>query len=153
MNHKGCVACGGKGIKRKWGDRRRYRYFVAVYQETWPLHDHDIEDLHGPLSPKSYLPNGLKYQVARNPTGLVGEQVRGTPAAYTEKLMACGRFTKDWTAARTFASDREADRTVERLASGLPIFITRAVAILAVPLVVAPAWISAVVMLVAESCD
>ena len=150
MNHQKCVACDGRGIKRRpWKDRRRYRYFVAVHQQVWPLHDDEVEYHEPPNS--SYLPNGLKYEVARNPAGNYGENIRGNRQSHTELLVACGRFTKDWSQARTFASDREADRMVERLASGLPIFVTRAAAILAVPLIVAPAWISALVML--ASCS
>lgn len=41
-------------------------------------------------------------------------------------LTACGRFAEDRGHGQTFASDSEADRMVERLASDLPIFITHA---------------------------
>jgi len=43
---------------------------------------------------------------------------------------------------RTFASDREADRMVERLASGLPVFIARAAAVAATLGLVLPAWLA-----------
>lgn len=141
------MACEGEGIRRKWGDKRRYRYFVAIYHQAWPLHSDDIEEEHGPLPNKSYVPNGLKYVVARNPRSLPGERVRGGSSGWSEELAPCGRFTGSWLQGRTFASDREADRTVERLASGLPIFVTRAVAIAATIGVVVPAWISAGVAL------
>ncbi|WP_323672356.1 hypothetical protein [Candidatus Poriferisodalis multihospitum] len=48
----------------------------------------------------------------------------------------------DFMRGRTFASDREADRMVERLASGLPVFITRAAAVAATVGVVLPAWLA-----------
>lgn len=145
MHKNNCIACGGNGSKRKWGDRHKFRYFVAIYHEVWPLHDDHIEYEHGPLRNDSYLPTGLKYQVARCPTGLYGEKVTGSAESHTELLTSCGRFTKDWQKGRTFASDREADRTVERLASGLPIFVTRAIAIAAAVGVAGPALVSAVV--------
>ena len=129
-----------------------YRYFVAIYHETWPLHEDDIEYAHGPLPNKSYVPSGLKYQVARNPAARYGEKVIGGTDNWTECLTSCGRFSEEWGHGRTFASDREADRTVERLASGLPVFITRAIALAAATGVVVPAWISAVAALV-HSCS
>ena len=152
MHDDSCTACGGKGVKPKRRDRHKYRYFVVINHETWPLHEHDIEDAHGPLPNKNYIPSGLKYRVARNPVGRYGENVTGGADDWTECLTSCGRFTKRWSHGRTFASDREADRTVERLASGLPVFITRAIALAAAIGVVVPAWISAVAALV-HSCS
>lgn len=147
VHNEDCVACGGTGVKAKRQDRRKYRYFVAVYHEVWPLAPDDIEEEHGPLRNDQYLPSGLKYTVNRCPISYWGEKVRGNTEGWTECLTSCGRFTREWTHSRTFASDREADRTVERLASGLPVFITRAVALAATFGVVLPAWTSALVML------
>ncbi len=151
MHNDSCVACGGEGVKPRRADRHKYRYFVAVYHEAWPLHDEELEAEYGPMPNDSYLPAGLKYKVARNPVGRYGEKVRGASDGWTEVLTSCGRFTKEWRQARTFASDREADRTVERLASGLPVFVTRAIGIAALVGVAVPAWISALVMLFAET--
>jgi len=146
--HGNCAACGGNGDRQTWADRHKYRYFVVVYKEVWPLVDDEIEEAHGPLPNDQYVPAGLKYEVARNPIGRPhSERVRHRGSKPTEFLTSCGRFTADWEYARTFASDREADRTVERLASGLPVFITRAAAITAAVGLVVPACISAVAMI------
>lgn len=142
MSHRTCLACGGEGIKRKWSDRRRYRYFVVIYHEPWSLVDEETEEEHGPLPKDQYLPAGLKYEVARSPLRRYSERLIDTKDGKAELLASCGRFTREWGYGRTFASDREADRTVERLASGLPVFITRAVAVAATFGVVLPAWLS-----------
>jgi len=137
-----CVACGGGGVRPKWRERRKYRYFVVVTHQLWTTHDDELE----PLPKDLYVPAGLKYRVARCPVSDYGESLSRGTSGSSECLASCGRFTEDWHEARTFASDREADRTVERLASGLPVFITRWVAIGAAFAIAAPAWISAIVM-------
>ena len=138
MHSDNCVACHGDGVRPKWSDRHSYRYFVAIYHEVWPLFDETLEEAHGPLPNDQYTPTGLKYNVFRSPMRQHGEKVTGGVDGWAECLTSCGRFTKYWLHGRTFASDREADRMVERLASGLPVFITRAVAVAITLGVVAP---------------
>ena len=152
MHSDSCVACEGEGVKPRRAERHQYRYFVFVRHQVWSLIDEEIEEAHGPFPNDRYLPAGLKYAVARSPAGSYGEIIRSGPDDATEVLTSCGRFTKEWHQGRTFASDREADRTVERLASGLPVFITRAIAVAATVGVAVPAWISALVMLW-QACD
>lgn len=85
--------------------------------------------------------HGLKYQVVRRVASGRGESL-GFGDTDIEFLTSCGRFSSDHSHARTFASDREADRMVERLASGLPVFITRAAAVAATLGIVLPAWLT-----------
>ena len=92
-------------------------------------------------TPSGRSGHGLKYRVARRADGDDGEALYiGDDTA--EVLTSCGRFVSDLSHGRTFASDREADRMVERLASGLPVFTTRAAAVAATVGVVLPAWLA-----------
>ena len=124
-----CAACLGTGVRAKRGERFAYRYFVIV-----------SEAQRGSTS-AGRSGHGLKYRVARRADSDDGEELYiGDNSA--EVLTSCGRFVNDGTHGRTFASDREADRMVERLASGLPVFITRAAAVAATVGVVLPAWLA-----------
>ncbi len=128
-----CVSCAGLGVRAKRSERFAYRYFVIVNEA------HQAFDMSS--SSGGRRGHGLKYEVARHADGDQGEELAFGDSE-VEVLTTCGRFSSDFKQGRTFASDREADRTVERLASGMPIFITRAAALAATIGVVVPAWLA-----------
>lgn len=140
IRRNACAACGGQGFRVKWSDRRNYRYHVQIYHETYP----GERGADGGM-----ISAGLKYTVARNPANVSyeGPEAENVLNEHTQHLTSCGRFAVSAPYGRTFVSDREADRTVERLASGMPVFVTRGIAIAATIGLALPAWISALVVL------
>lgn len=128
-----CAACPGTGVKAKRGERFACRYFVIVSEAQ--------RGTPSSTGNGGQSGHGLKYRVARRADSDGGEELCIGDNS-VEVLTSCGRFVNDFMRGRTFASDREADRMVERLASGLPVFITRAAAVAATVAVVLPAWLA-----------
>lgn len=136
-----CVSCDGEGRRIRRSDRFRYRYCVDV-----------IEPVRGSIvgASEEVRADPMRWQYAR-PHYLVARCVIGSVAergswkdGEKQFLTACGRFRDDSDPqyARSFVSDREADRVVDRLASGMPVFVTRATAVAATIGVALPAWLA-----------
>ena len=88
---------------------------------------------------------GPRYKIARCVSNAVAESGHWQDGQ-KQFFTACGRFVdNDPGYARTFASAREADRMVDRLASGMPVFITRAAAVAATVGVAVPAWLAVLI--------
>ena len=132
-------------------DRFKYRYCIDILD---PIDTAAAVRLHHskpgePVSLDGTSTLSPRYTVARWTVGgprtqdITG-QGGGRKEGEKQFLAPCGRFVcTQHGYNRVFASDREADRMVERLASGMPVFITRAAAIAGTLGVVVPAWLAA----------